>query len=281
MADRSPSSQQSRRLIINADDFGRSTAINQAVIRAHQQGVLTSASLMVNEPAFDEAVTLARANPRLGTGLHLTLLCGHSALPATDIAGLVNDQHEFTNKPAAAGWRYFFHRTLREQLRREIHEQFARFRTTGLPLDHLNGHLHLHLHPTIFSILMEDAAALGFDTIRLTSDPFWFNLKLIPGRWAYRTLHATIFGFLSSRARPVLRRRGLRHTQRVFGLLQHAHMDEAYLLKLLDRLPQGDSELYSHPSLDEFKHELDALVSPRVRARIDELGIQLIRYQDL
>src|SRR5437588_7983476 len=65
-----------RRLIINADDFGRSAAINQAVIRAHREGVLTSASLMVNEPAFDEAVQLARENPKLGVGLHLTLLCG-------------------------------------------------------------------------------------------------------------------------------------------------------------------------------------------------------------
>ena len=68
-----------RRLIVNADDFGRSAAINQAVIRAHREGILTTASLMVNEPAFEEAVALARANPKLGVGLHLTLLCGHSA----------------------------------------------------------------------------------------------------------------------------------------------------------------------------------------------------------
>src|SRR6266705_6008158 len=71
-----------RRLIVNADDFGRSHSINEAVIRAHKEGILTSASLMVNEPAFEEAVELAKANPTLGVGLHLTLLCGHSTLPA-------------------------------------------------------------------------------------------------------------------------------------------------------------------------------------------------------
>src|SRR3954451_4424037 len=69
-----------RRLVVNADDFGRSRSINEAVIRAHREGILTSASLMVNEPAYDEAVALARENPQLGVGLHLTLLCGHSTL---------------------------------------------------------------------------------------------------------------------------------------------------------------------------------------------------------
>ena len=106
-----------RRLIVNADDFGRSASINQAVIRAHREGILTTASLMVNEPACDEAVALARENPQLGVGLHLTLLCGHSALPSERIPGLVNARHEFTHNPAGAGFRYFFQRRLREQLR--------------------------------------------------------------------------------------------------------------------------------------------------------------------
>jgi hypothetical protein len=68
---------------------------------------------------------------------------------------------------------------------------------------------------------------------------------------------------------------------RVFGLLQDSRVDETYLLKLLAVLPAGDSELYSHPSLDKFRHEFDALISPRVKERIGELGIELIRYRDL
>ena len=74
-----------RRLIVNADDFGRSSSINAAVIRAHRDGILTTASLMMNEPACDEAAELARENPRLGVGLHLTLLMGHAALPQSQI----------------------------------------------------------------------------------------------------------------------------------------------------------------------------------------------------
>ena len=270
-----------RRLIVNADDFGRSASINQAVIRAHRAGILTTASLMVNEPAFEEAAALARENPELGVGLHLTLLCGHSALPPEQIPGLVNARGEFTNNPARAGFRYFFQRSLREPLRREIHAQFQKFRAARLPLDHVNGHLHLHLHPTVFRILMADAGQLGFQRLRLTFEPLRLNLRLASGHLAYRALHAAIFHPLSARARPVLARRGIRHTEAVFGLLQNARVDEAYVARLLPQLPAGDSELYSHPSLDEFKHEFDALVSPRVRELVQKLGIKLIRYQDL
>ena len=270
-----------RRLIVNADDFGRSASINQAVIRAHREGILTTASLMVNEPACEEAVALARQNPTLGVGLHLTLLCGHSALPPEDIPGLVNAKGEFSNNPANVGFRYFFQRSLREPLWREIHAQFQKFRATRLPLDHVNGHLHLHLHPTVFHILMADAGQLGIKRLRLTFDPFLLNLRVASGHLAHRALHAAIFHSLSYRARPAMSRLGIRHTDAVFGLLQNARVDETYLTRLLSQLPAGDSELYSHPSLDEFKNEFDALISPRAREQVNQLGIKLIRYQDL
>ncbi|HOX56729.1 MAG TPA: hopanoid biosynthesis-associated protein HpnK [Candidatus Paceibacterota bacterium] len=270
-----------RRLIVTADDFGRSASINQAVIRAHREGILTAASLMVNEPACEEAVALARENPTLGVGLHLSLLCGHSALPPAQIPGLTNADGEFSGNPAGVGCRYFFQRSLREPLRREIHAQFERFRATRLPLDHVNGHLHLHLHPTVFRILTADAAQLGIKRLRLTFDPFRLNLHLASGRLANRALHAIIFHLLSARARSALARLGLRHTNAVFGLLQNGRVDEAYVTRLLPQLPAGDSELYSHPSLDEFRNEFDALISPRVREQVHQLGIKLIRYQDL
>jgi hypothetical protein len=101
------------------------------------------------------------------------------------------------------------------------------------------------------------------------------------GQWFYRLSHAAIFGWLSHRAREPLRRRGIRHAQITFGLLQNARVDEDYILKLLPELPPGDSELYSHQSLDEFKAEFDALVSPRVKELADKLGVERIRYQDL
>ena len=188
---------------------------------------------------------------------------------------------EFSHNPAGAGFRYFFQRSLREPLRREIHAQFQKFRATRLPLDHVNGHLHLHLHPTVFRILMADAGQLGIKHLRLTFDPLRLNLRVASGHLAYRALHVAIFHPLSARARPALAQRGIRHTEAVFGLLQNARVDEAYVTRLLPQLPAGDSELYSHPSLDEFKNEFDALISPRVREQVKKLGIKLIRYQDL
>lgn len=270
-----------RRLIVNADDFGRSRSINAAVVRAHREGILTTASLMVNGEACDEAVLLARENPRLGVGLHLTLVMGQAALPPSEIPGLVNARGEFSDNAVASGFRYFACGELRDQLRREIAAQFGKFRATGLPLDHVNGHLNLHLHPTIFGLLMEHAQQWGVRHLRLTRDPFWLNARLIRGEWLYRVSHAIIFNLISWRARGELRRRGIRHTARVFGLLQNERVDEGFVTQLLPHLPAGDSELYSHPSLDEFKSELDALISPRVKAFVAEQRIQLIRYQDL
>jgi hopanoid biosynthesis associated protein HpnK len=270
-----------RRLIVNADDFGRSHSINESIIQAHREGILTTTSLMMNESACDEAVALAKKNPKLGVGLHLTLLVGRSALSPEKIPDLVNSSGEFSNAPAATGFRYFAKRELREQLRAEIHEQFKRFARTGLTMDHINGHLHMHMHPTVFRILMEDADQLGIRRARLTRDLFWLNARLDSGRWGYRISHALIYTLLSRKARRVFRERGIKHTSHVFGLLQDSHVDERFVLKLLPQLPSGDSELYSHPSLDTFKHELDALISPRVKEKINALGIQLIRYQDL
>jgi chitin disaccharide deacetylase len=276
-----PNPQSVHRLIVNADDFGRSHSVNEAVVRAHREGILTTASLMVNEAGFGEAVKWAKENPKLGVGLHLTLLQGRSALPPEKIPGLVNARGEFSNNPTAVGMRYFFKRSLREELRAEIHAQLAKFRETGLPLDHVNGHLHLHLHPAIFQILMEDSATLGIRHLRLTRDCLSRSHRMSRGHWVYRLSHAAIFGWLSRRAREPLRQRRIRHAQITFGLFQDGRADEEYLLKLLPELPPGDSELYSHPSLGEFKNEFEALVSPRVRDLVKRLGIELIRYSDL
>lgn len=270
-----------RRLIVNADDFGRSPAVNAAVLAAHREGILTTASLMVNEPAAEEAVALARACPRLGVGLHLALVCGRAALTAAENPGLADATGQLPAGVVRTGWRYFFRRDLRAALRREIAAQFAAFARTGLPLDHVNGHLHFHLHPRVFPVVLELGGRHGLRALRLTRDPFWLNARLAGGAWAYRVSHAVIFHLLSLVARPRLRRAGLRHTDRVFGLQLNGRVTEDYLLALLPRLPGGDSELYSHPALPDARAEFEALVSPRVRAALAAEQIQLIRYADL
>jgi hypothetical protein len=176
---------------------------------------------------------------------------------------------------------YFFRRALSAELEREIQAQMDRFAATGLKLGHINGHLNLHLHPVVLRILLRHRPAWAGAGLRCTHDPFWLSCHLGSGRWFYRCSHALAFGALSRWARPKLRREGIVHTTAVFGLLETAKVNEAYLLRLLASLPAGDSELYSHPCLEKFKHEFDALVSPRVRAMVANQGIKLVRYQDL
>jgi hopanoid biosynthesis associated protein HpnK len=269
-----------RRLIVTADDFGRSASINAAVRQAHHDGILICASLMVNGDGLDEAVEIAKESPKLGVGLHLTLCCGRATLPQSEIPDLVGEDGALPRSPAAAGIAYYFSKSLRAQLHAEISGQFAKFAATGLPLDHVNGHLHLHLHPTVLPIVISEMKKHGCRSMRLTR-PTELEWQLGRGRYFYRLSHWYIFRALTRRAETVLQKAGIADRPDVFGLLEDSRVTEDFLLRLLPILPKGSSEVYAHPSLDEFRHELDALVSPRVKAAVAEQGIQLIRYQDL
>lgn len=269
------------RLIVNADDFGISSSANRAILQAHRHGILTTASLMVAGEAAAEAVQFAGTTPTLGVGLHLTVIKGRSTLPAAEIPGLVSAKSEFDEGPVSAGVRYFFSRKLQPVIDREIQAQFESFRRTRLSLDHVNGHLHFHLHPTVFSVLQRHAVAWGIRHMRLTREPLFLNLKISGGHYAYRLSHAMVFACLSRFTVPALKRLGVRHTDRVFGMLQNDRVTETYLVRLLEHLTPGTYEVYAHPDEHAHAHELEALCSPRVRAMVENRGIQLIRYSDL
>lgn len=268
---------KSIRWIVNADDFGRSGSINHAVEKAHREGILTTASLMVNEPALDEAVSIARRNPNLGVGLHIALCCGKAALKSS----LSDKEGNFAAGPVACGCKIFFSKEFQRAAESEIDQQFKRFKQTGLELDHVNGHLNIHLHPTILNILVRRAEEWGIRHLRLTHDPMSIDLKISKGKFAYRLSHAFIYKLLSSRAKEVLATKSIRHTDSVFGLLRNDRMDEDFYLSVLPYLKPGTFELYSHPSNDASIHELNALTNSRVKEEVQKYNVQLIRYQDL
>ncbi|MDB6054149.1 MAG: cellobiose phosphotransferase system YdjC-like protein [Verrucomicrobiales bacterium] len=269
------------RLIVNADDFGRSATINLAVIKAHREGILTTASLMVNEPAAEEAIQMARENPNLGVGLHLALCCGRAALSQEEIPHLACTHGNFSDNPVTTGVKLYFSPRAKEELKIELDEQFRRFHATGLVMDHVNGHLNIHLHPVVIRMLMENAERWKIRAMRLTRDPFRFNSRLAKGAWLYKIFHSVIYHLLSCRALSQLESNGIKHTRFVFGLLQNAQVDEKYLEALIRALPPGDHEVYSHPSLDKFKNEFEALISPKMKNILQEKNVRLIRYQDL
>ena len=248
-------------------------SINEAVIRAHRDGILTTASLMVNEAAAGQAVAhgaaKSQAGRRAASGAGLRQgrsAAGENPRPRGARTG------NFPENAVAAGMRYFFSSKCRAQLRAEIEAQFEKFHATGLPLDHVNGHLHMHLHPVVLGILMDNARQWGIRAMRLTCDRFFLNARLASGQWVYRVSHAIIYDLLSARARPRLAGKKSGTPAAVFGLLQTSRVDSDYIEKLLPRLPPGDSELYSHPSLDQFRNEYDALVNPAIRRLLQQHG---------
>ena len=281
----------SRFLIVNADDFGLSSGVNKAVIKAWREGILTGASLMMGGRACDEAVALAKENPGLQVGLHLTLVQGRGVVPHDGFPSITDRDGNFSNDPVHTGMRFFFIKPLRKQLRREIQGQLDAFTATGLPLSHIDGHLNIHLHPTVFTILRELMPSYGITSIRLSRERLAANLAIDRKRLAGKVADAFIFQRLAARCRPWLDRAGVFYTDEVKGLLNSGRMTEEYLLAALDSVGEGTTELYFHPGClpcDElvrwmpgYRHEdeLAALVSPRVKAKLAHLGVRLRNYR--
>ena len=276
-------------LILTADDFGLAVEVNMAVALAHRAGRLSCASLMVTAPAAEDAVARARAMPDLGVGLHLTLVEGRPALPASQIPDLVGPDGQFLDDPLAAGLRFFFRPGARRQLRAEIGAQFEAFTATGLPLDHVNTHNHLHLHPTVLGIVLDVARAFGNPPMRLPRETIRAAAMGGAGALAARIAMAPILGLAAAR----LARAGVRHNRSILGLSQSGRMDEARVLSLLAAAGAGPVELYLHPAtgragaldrtMANYDHtgELSALLSPVLGDAIAARGFRLARFRDL
>lgn len=267
-----------RTLTVTADDFGASSDVNAAVIETHRGGIVTSASLMVTGPAAEEAVRLARAHPTLSVGLHLVLADGRPSLPANEVPDLVSPEGNFPRSPTRAGLRMHFSRAARAQVRREVAAQLQAFRRTGLPLAHVDGHHHLHMHPIVLSALAELAGEYDIPSIRLPAEELAPALATDPVRAPRNLLWSAIFRCLSIVARRRMRRAGVRFADRVYGLLGTGRIDERYLLALVPRMRGRRVELYAHPSASPSRRgsaEREALMSARVRRAVESAGFAL------
>ena len=272
-------------LVLNADDFGASYATNGAIVRAHREGVLTSASLMVTEPAAQEAVRFAQESPDLGVGLHLALSDG---LPATDAPALVGPDGRFPANPALAGIRGFFRADARRQIRLEVAAQFERFAATGLPWSHVDGHQHLHLHPVIWDALIQQC---GHYPVRWVRIPYEEFRPASREKVAGRRMEWLFFRALRRRCLRSLHRAGLRAADRVYGHLETGRMTDEYLITLLPRMRGEVNEVYLHPGTAHAAQlagaatpmdvELHALLSPRVKALLKQSGLLTTNFENL
>jgi hopanoid biosynthesis associated protein HpnK len=277
-----------RRAIFSADDFGLSLAVNEGVERAHREGLLSTASLMVAGEAAADAVRRARTMPNLRVGLHLVVIEGPAVLPPADIAALVDAAGHFPSDQLRLGLRYAFSRTARRQLAREVEAQFRAFAATGLPLDHADAHKHMHLHPSVGRLMIAAGAEHGLRALRVPAEPAGVMTALgVPQGPGARALLAW-----TRLLRAQARRAGLFTNDHAFGIAWSGGMTEARVLRLIPHLPAGLSEIYFHPAagrdplLDRlmpgYDHagEMAALMSPAVRAAVAAAGIQPATYAD-
>ncbi|HET8613731.1 MAG TPA: hopanoid biosynthesis-associated protein HpnK [Sphingomonas sp.] len=274
-------------LIITADDFGASLAVNEAVEQAHRQGILTAASLMAAGDAAADAVARAKRLPSLGVGLHLVLVEGRPALPPERIPDLVDASGRFRANMALAGAHFFFRPAVRRQLADEIEAQFAAFVATGLPLDHVNAHKHFHLHPTIAGLILRIGRRYGLSAARAPVEPLALLNRIEPVR-------PSLAGRIAAPYARGLRRRfraaGLIVPDHVLGLAWSGHMTADRLAGLIEHLPPGLTEIYAHPATADaypgsapgyaYRVELAALTDPAVRAAIMRKSIRLGRFAD-
>ena len=276
----STASSCSRRLIVTADDFGVSPAVNEAVVRAHRDGILQYASLMVAEPHAGEAVHRAKREcPGLSVGLHAVLCAGQSIAESPD---LTDSKGRFPDDPVLCGMRYFFDRALYGALELELRAQFERFLASGLPPTHVDGHVNIHAHPVLFPMMVRLAREYRFERIRLPGGEFALSMRYSIRPFWKQFVEATVFSLLR---RYLLRAFGdpmVRVPDRVFGVLRSGLMNEDYLEHCLRSLPYGLTEIYFHPSAEPGTEavdrpqpthrtisELRTLLSERVR---DALG---------
>jgi len=282
-----------RRVIVTADDFGLAIPVNEAVERAHREGVLTAASLMVAEPAAADAVARARALPSLRVGLHVVVVEGRPLLPPERIPDLVDGAGTFSSQLAQAGVRYFFHPRIRRQLEAEIRAQFAAFAATGLAFDHLNAQCHMHLHPTVFGIILKVARDYGRPPMRVPYEPFAASWRATHDARGLRFANAFFLAPWLALMKLRLRAAGVAYNDRVFGLGDSGRMTPERVVALLGELRPGVTEIFFHPAtghwpgiapgLEAYRHadELAALTSDDVARALHAPGVETISFGDL
>lgn len=291
MTARDQSQAPARRLVVTADDFGLSLAVNEAVERAHRHGVLSAASLMVGAPFMQDAAARARKLEDLGVGLHLTLLNGRPVLPAGQVPGLVRRDGRFRSDAVRFGLALYASPELRRQAEAEIEAQFERFAETGLRLDHINGHRHFHLHPVVLSALLRLAPRFGTPPVRMPLEPFGPSYRANKDRAAGRLIGFLFYLTQSNRLRRQLAAAGIKTNDQIFGLFDSGAMVERRLLALIEQLPPGLTEIFCHPATQKFtgqddppshyqpEAELAALLSETVKAKLGGLGIAPLSFR--
>ena len=283
-----------RAAIINADDFGLSPGVNRGIVSAFRDGILTSTTLLANLPSFDDAVALARENPDLPVGVHLSLLWGRPVTDPARVPTLVDGAGCFGRSAGRLAGRCRLGRLSTEDIRTEFANQIRKVLDAGLHPTHLDTHKHIHCLSRIRRALISVAAEFGIDKVRLPCErrPARRGGPRPRPTWKAAAKRAIIRS-LCRHARGELRAGGLKTTDHFMGIAHSACLNAEVLAFILRHLEDGVTEVMCHPGQvdEELKRyaphaahrevELEALKDRRVRDYIDSGAVRLMHFGEM
>jgi predicted glycoside hydrolase/deacetylase ChbG (UPF0249 family) len=268
-----------KQLVVNADDFGFTTDVNQGIVEAHREGILTSTTLMANGDAFDDAVRLARETPTLDIGCHLVMVQGNSAL---------------TGEPLPATLAKLLAALAAKRVRpyEELSAQVRRILSAGIRPTHLDTHKHTHLAPPVLDAVARLAEEFRIPWVRRPFDfPMSARGAAVPQS---KRLTSRALGLMRGRFHRAIESHGCRTTDHFAGFQITGRFRTAELVRLLDNLPEGSTEFMCHPGrcgpalrgaktrLKESRElELEALLAREAREALERNRIQLTNFADL
>lgn len=279
---------KSKKLILTADDFGLHESINSAVELAHKNGVLTSASIVVNGDAFDHAVAIAKRNKSLGVGIHLTLNGEKPVSPIEKIYSIVDKNGKLFEDHNKFCMDILKRKINLNHIAIECKAQIDKFLQSGLQLTHIDSHRHLHLFPPIFSVLRTILKEYNINKIRWLNIPFFDYYKI--------SLKEVVFLILLQYTKYV-KRTGYKHPDWFVGFFKSGRIDKYYLKEVLFKLKPGITEINFHPGLDNshikskygfwqgyhgwecnWENEYAVLLDPEIKEIISSGNIELVNY---
>ncbi len=281
-----------KRVIINGDDFGLCQGVNEGIIRAFREGILTSCSLLVNTPGFEKAVEMAKAHPSLGIGVHLNIVRGLPLVGPEEIPSLVKRDGYFYGSVYPIILGLLRGKIKGEEIEREWRAQIEKALRTGLPITHLDSEKHIHTFPPLFRLTLKLAAEYGIYRVR------YINEKCLV--WPpSQMIKAWVIAGWCSRTKPYVEGLGVKVVDYFYGFCQAGRVSVKWLKKTLKKLRPGSSEIMTHPGyltedllelekkLGSYyinrrrEDELKALISPELKPLVKELDIKLINYGHL
>lgn len=281
-----------KKLIVNADDFGLHTLINQGIIKGHREGFITSTSIMPSADAYEEAVELAKANPKLGIGIHLTLVGGvKSVLPKEQVSSLLDAEGRFLPDYVAFAKRFYTGGVKGSELEAELRAQIEKALASGLNITHIDSHQHTHVLPGMNGLVRKLCNEYNIKRERIPKEGYTFSGGFQAGLG--RKIGRCGLSFCAALAASGADKDGIKHPDYFFGMLAGGHLNAELVGNIIRALPEGVSEIMTHPGLETaplaklyawhytWETELASYLDESNKALIKERNVQLVSFENI